>query len=564
MADAGEAAGARRAPRAGPAWLREGGGGHLTAERGAAPAGGGARGGWELTGGAAGAGGGRRPQGAASGLRTPRGAYETPRFLKAVPFAGSGRKTWGNILQDLDNTTALLTKQSSEKETSRNLATPASPQVRTELSFSLAQTGSAADPRSPLTFGLPRAPAHLGPSPIAPVAGRELPLPQYQGQPRFPGMGYPMEPVGIVPATVAPADRTLPAPPSSEGPGLAVRATAVAVDPRDGSSAAPPATCVEPPSPTRTRAEVMAEFRAELLGPEEESVPEEEAPFEEDPAPEEIPSPGSQEDSGDMKSSCAVASASGSHVTSPAIQPEGDRLPGAKTDLEDEEPVTAADLRALKAELVRLIDEKIEQLDAVFRDGTSKPKPRAAGMAETSPEEENLPAVLAGQARPASLTRAAAAGTQMPAPRRFSDLQLKSEKTSLAESWSELLSSPLGKAAHAASENRVGRTLPSATRAPALGVGLRAAPKLSHSAAHVVGVGFSGRFGEAAEPTPPSRLNDKSSSQHMEDMFRKISSRVQGLGGVKAGSRAQEHEDRMRDLSRNIQDLSLRMKFNPP
>ena len=120
------------------------------------------------------------------------------------------------------------------------------------------------------------------------------------------------------------------------------------------------------------------------------------------------------------------------------------------------------------------------------------------------------------------------------------------------------------KAAHAASENRVGRTLPSATRAPALGVGLRAAPKLSHSAAHVVGVGFSGRFGEAAEPAPPSRLNDKSSSQHMEEMFRKISSRVQGLGGVKAGSRAQEHEDRMRDLSRNIQDLSLRMKFNPP
>lgn len=484
--------------------------------------------------------------------------------MKAVPFAGSGRKTWGNILQDLDNTTALLTKQSSEKETSRNLATPASPQVRTELSFSLAQAGSAADPHSPLTFGLPRAPAHLDPSPIAPVAGRELPLPQFQGQPRFPGMGYPMEPVGIVPATVALADRTLPAPPSSEVPGSTVRATAVAAGPRDGSSAAPPATSVELPAPTRTRAEVMAEVRAELLGPEEEPVPEEETPHKQDQAPEETPGAGSQEGSGVVEPSCAVDSASGSRATSPTVQPEGDGLPGAKADPGGKEPVTAADLRALKEELVRLIDEKIQQLEAAFREGTSKPKARTAGTADTSPEEENLPAALSGQARPAPPARDAAAGAQLPPPRRFPDLQLKSEKTSLAESWSELLSSPLGKAAQAASEHRVGRALPSATRAPALGVGLRAAPKLSPSAAHVTGVGSSGRFGGAAGPTPPSRLNDKSSSQHMEDLFRKVSSRVQGFGGVKAGSRAQEHEDRMRDLSRNIQDLSLRMKFNPP
>ena len=152
----------------------------------------------------------------------------------------------------------------------------------------------------------------------------------------------------------------------------------------------------------------------------------------------------------------------------------------------------------------------------------------------------------------------------MPAPRRFSDLQLKPGKTSLAESWSELLLSPLGKAAQAASEHRAGRTLPSAARAPALGVGLRAAPKLSPSAAHVTGAGFTGRFGGAAESSPSSRLKEKSSSQQMEDLFKKVSNRVQGIGRAKSGSQAQEQEDRMRDLSRSIQELSLRMKFNPP
>jgi len=50
----------------------------------------------------------------------------------------------------------------------------------------------------------------------------------------------------------------------------------------------------------------------------------------------------------------------------------------------------------------------------------------------------------------------------------------------------------------------------------------------------------------------------------MEDLFKKVSNRVQGIGRAKSGSQAQEQEDRMRDLSRSIQELSLRMKFNPP
>ena len=429
----------------------------------------------------------------------------------------------------------------------------------------MAQTGSAAGARSPLTFGLPRAPALLDPSPIAPVEGREPPLPQHHGQPRYPGMGYPMEPVGIVPAAVAPADWTLPAAPSSAVPAMAAQASSLAAGPLGGSVVPPPTTSVERQAPPRTRAEVMAEVRAELLGPEEEQVPDEGPPPDKGPAPEEFSGTGSQEDSGMEKPSCTVASASGSRMTSAALRPEGGAPPGTKSAPEGEEPVTAADLRALKAELVRLIDEKIEQLEATFREVTSEPMPRVDGTAETSTKKlEGVPAALAGQAQTPALARAAVAGTQMPASRRFSDLQLKPGKTSLAESWSELLLSPLGKAAQAASEHRAGRTLPSAARAPALGVGLRAAPKLSPSAAHVTGAGFTRRFGGAAETSPSSRLNEKSSSQHMEDLFKKVSNRVQGMGRAKSGSQAQEQEDRMRDLSRSIQELSLRMKFNPP
>ena len=97
------------------------------------------------------------------------------------------------------------------------------------------------------------------------------------------------------------------------------------------------------------------------------------------------------------KPSCAVASASGSRVTSAVLRPEGGAPPGTKSAPEGEEPVTAADLRALKAELLRLIDEKIEQLEATFREGTSEPMPRVDGTAEAiTKKREGVPAALAG------------------------------------------------------------------------------------------------------------------------------------------------------------------------
>ena len=217
--------------------------------------------------------------------------------------------------------------------------------------------------------------------------------------------------------------------------------------------------------------------------------------------------------------------------------------------------------------MVRLIDEKVEEVLENIKRNVS------GGGVQDAEKEENTAEDSVAAPRSRDQPRAApsqpdAAMTRTTAPRPYSDLNMKSQRTSLAESWSDLLSSPLGKAALSASELRIGRSLPSATRAPALGVGTRASPRLSPSAVHVTSMHTSSSLGRILEPTvsSSSRGKSSSSSHQMNDLFKKISGRVKALpvGGTQVDTRAQEHEDRMRSLSRNIHDLSMRMKFEPP
>ena len=544
----------RRAPRAGPAWLREdgaaggGGAGAGAGGPGGSPAAaverraaGGARGGgWELVGVAG------PPR--TAGLRTPRGGgYETPRFLKAVPFAGTGRKTWGNILQDLDDTTALLTKRSSEKETARNLATP-SPQVKAELSFSLDGAKAEATQHRPLlTYSLAPTPAPLDASPIVPT-GQGLPALQ-QSQPRFPGMGYPMEPLGPMAAASASADRIVSAPPCSSTSSGTARPGPTSVGLQDVGAATPSVPeelTAGTPEIQRSREKIKAEVRAQLLGPENDVS-------EGDPATE----PQSVEVTEPIDSG---SRGPGSCTTSgTTLQETG---PDAESARVAEKPATAADLQALREEMVRLIDEKVEEaLQNINRDVTGGEVPEAEKAGNTA---EDSVAAQRDQPKAAPSQPAAATVRTSAAPIPFSDLNLKPGRTSLAESWSELLSSPLGKAALSASELRIGRSLPSATRAPALGVGTRASPRLSPSAVHVTTMRTSSSLGRILEPTVSSSSRGKSASHQMDDLFKKISGRVQALGGTQVDTRAQEHEDRMRSLSRSIHDLSMRMKFEPP
>ena len=473
---------------------------------------------------------------------------ELTQFRWPLPFAGTGRKTWGNALQDLDDTTALLTKRSSEKETARNLATP-SPQVKAELSFSLDGTqAEASQHRQLLTYGLSRTPAPLDASPIVP-SGQGLPALQ-QGQPRFPGMGYPMEPLAPMAAAFASADRTVSAPPSSSTSSGTARPGPTPVG-LQGVGAATPSVQEElaagTPKIQQSREKIKAEVRAQLLGPEDNVS-------EGDPTPE----PQSLEVTEPVDSgSRGLGSCTSSGTT---MQETG---PDAELARVAEKPATAADLQALREEMVRLIDEKVEEVLENIKRNVSGGEVQDAEKEENTAEDSVVAPRLRDQPR-AAPSQPDAAMTRTTAPRPYSDLNMKSQRTSLAESWSDLLSSPLGKAALSASELRIGRSLPSATRAPALGVGTRASPRLSPSAVHVTSMHTSSSLGRILEPTVSSGSRGKSSSHQMNDLFKKISGRVQALGGTQVDTRAQEHEDRMRSLSRNIHDLSMRMKFEPP